>query len=91
MKRYISLMLMLAFVMAVAVGCGGSPEDKLAKAQAAADDGDFEKALEICQDLLNDEDLSDELRAQVETLKEACEAGEGVGEAVENAGGLLGD
>jgi hypothetical protein len=88
MKRYISLMLMLAFVMAVAVGCGGSPEDKIAKAQAAAEDGNFQEAIDILNNLLADENLTDDVRAQAEGLvaEYTAELGANVGDA---AGGLL--
>ena len=68
MKRTISLMLILAFAMVFVAGCGGSPEKKFEKAQAAVEKGDFDKAIDICTKLLEDESLSDDLKAKITKL-----------------------
>ncbi len=68
MKRTISLMLMLAFVAVIAVGCSASPEKKLEKAQAAAADGEFQTAIDLCKEVLADEKASDEVKKQAEEL-----------------------
>ncbi len=48
------------------VGCNSSPEAEAEKAQKALDDGDFEKALEICKDLLSDpSSLDKDLQAKI--------------------------
>ena len=74
MKRIISLMLVAAFALVLITGCGGSPEDKMEKAQEAVADGDFEKAISICEDLLEDEDLDAAMKKQIEALHKQAEA-----------------
>ena len=81
MKRTISLMLVLAFALVLISGCGGSPEKKLEKAQAAVEKGDFDKAIDICTKLLEDKDLSDDLKAKITKLS----ADAGVKKAAEEA------
>jgi hypothetical protein len=86
MKRIISLMLVAAFALVLITGCGGSPEDKMEKAQKALEAGDFDKAISICEDLLKDEDLEASMKKQVEALHKQAEAAQ---KAAEGAGGLL--
>jgi hypothetical protein len=74
MKRFISMMLVLAFAVVLVAGCGGTPEDKLAKATDELAAGNFDKAISICEDLLKDEDLDAALKTQVDALLKSAEA-----------------
>jgi hypothetical protein len=86
MKRIISLMLVAAFALVLITGCGGSPEDKMEKAQKALEAGDFDKAISICEDLLKDKDLEASIKSQVEALLKSAE----LKKKAEGATGLLG-
>jgi len=67
MRYALVLLLVLSFVM---VGCKASPEDKVAKAEKAMEAGDFEKVLEICEDLLSDPSALDaDLQQKIAKLK----------------------
>lgn len=66
---------LLAVFSLVLVGCGGgTPEEKMEKATACVADGDFDKAIDICKGLIEDEEVSEEIKAAAKTLQLGAEA-----------------
>jgi hypothetical protein len=76
---------LLAVFGLVLVGCGGgTPEEKMEKAKAALEEGDFDKAIDLAKDAADDEGVDEAFKAAADLFVGTAEAAKKAAELAED-------